>query len=333
MRCVGWPDEEGCAGSRTTPLGLFHSKFARQRRQAGTYASFTDQLLDRFGARLFGEKTASDQKRIQDEPKLFWDSLTRSFQQVAEDAKQHFDRQLVTRGETVALKISVLQRSRMFFRPELEPEVIRQLAVRFGYIPAGMNVVLLSHQDLQEFYAVNHGCYDFLNTAHNEDGYVRGTSCEFPADGPTCKYTSLFDERPMFDSLREAFLVGARASGRADACSTVVAQVVGDTDILTLQLLEEVTGFTVLTTRWATMVASPDVLEAFATRAWPAYVKCVQVAEYYLSVEGIVLVSAMARVNVAVFSQTGPLLRYEAGFFDGDGPSTTLHRLLVLRTF
>jgi hypothetical protein len=112
----------------------------------------------------------------------------------------------------------------------------------------------------------------------------------------------------MFDSLREAFLVGARTSGRADAFSTVVAQVVGDTDILTPQFLEEVTGLTVLTTRWTTMV-SPDVPEAFATRAWPAYVKGVQVAEYYLSVGEIVLVSAMARVHVAVFSRTRPLLR------------------------
>jgi hypothetical protein len=85
------------------------------------------------------------------------------------------------------------------------------------------------------------------------------------------------------------------------------------------KFLEEVASFTVLTTRWATMVASLDVPEAFATCAWPAYVKCVQVAEYYLSVEEIVLVSAMARVNVAVFSQTGLLLRYEAGFFDRDG--------------
>jgi hypothetical protein len=113
----------------------------------------------------------------------------------------------------------------------------------------------------------------------------------------------------MFDSLREAFLVGARTSGRADAFSTVVAQVVGDTDILTPQFREEVTGFIVLTKRWATMVASPDVPEAFATRAWPAYVKGVQVAEYYLSVGEIVLVSAMARVHVAVFSRTRPLLR------------------------
>jgi hypothetical protein len=117
---------------------------------------------------------------------------------------------------------------------------------------------------------------------------------------------------------------GARASGRADAFSTAVTQVVGETDIFTLQFLEEVTGFAVLTTRWATMVASPDVPEAFATRAWPAYVKCVQLPRYYLYVEEIVLVSAMARVNVAVFSQTGPLLRYKAGFFDGDGPIVSI---------
>jgi hypothetical protein len=237
----------------------------------------------------------------------------RPSKKVVEHAKLHFDRHLVTRGEAVALKISVLARSRMFFRLELEPQVSRQLAVRFGYIPAGMDVLLLSPQDLEGLFAVNHACYDFLDTAYNDDGYVRGTRCEFPADGPTCKYTALFDDRPMFDSLHEAFLVGARASGRADAFSTDVAQVVGP------QFLEEVTHFTVLTTCWATMVASSHVPEAFATRAWPAYVKCVQLAEYYLSVEEVVLVSAMARVNVAVFNQTGLLLRYEAGFFDGDG--------------
>jgi hypothetical protein len=98
-------------------------------------------------ALVYLERTTSDQKRILDAPKLFWDSMTRSSKQVAEDVTQHFDRQFVTCGEIVALKISVFESSRMFFRPELEPEVIRQLAVRFGYIPAGMDVVLLSQED------------------------------------------------------------------------------------------------------------------------------------------------------------------------------------------
>jgi hypothetical protein len=169
--CIGWPDEGGCAGSRTTRLGLFHSKFARQgAKQEHVQALQTSFWTDL--ALVYLERTASDQTRIQDEPQFFWDSLTRSSKKVAEDAKQHCDRQLVMRGEAVALKISVLERSRMFFRLELELQVIRQLDVRFGYIPAGMDVLLLSLEDLERFYAVNHGCYDFLNTAYNDDGYV-----------------------------------------------------------------------------------------------------------------------------------------------------------------
>jgi hypothetical protein len=123
----------------------------------------------------------------------------------------------------------------------------------------------------------------------------------------------------MFDSLREVFLVGAHAGSRADAFSTVVGQVWGDTEILSPQLLEEVSAFASLTTDWATLVASPDVPQAFATRAWPAYMKCVQLLAYFLSVEEIVLVSSMGHVNVAVFSQSGVLLRCAAGSFDGDG--------------
>jgi hypothetical protein len=224
---------------------------AKQEHVQALQTSFWTDL-----ALVYLERTASDQKRIHDEPKFFWDSLTHLSGEIAKDAKQHFERQLVTRRKDVALKISVLESSRMFFRLVLERGVIRQLAVRFGYIPAGMHVLLVSPEDLELFSAVNHGCYDFLNTAYNDDGYVRCTRCEFAPDGPTCKYTALFDDRPMFDSLREAFLVGGRASGRADAFSTAAAQVVGDTDILTPQLLEEVSVFTRLTTDWATMVAS-----------------------------------------------------------------------------
>jgi hypothetical protein len=132
---------------------------AKQEHVHALQTSFWTDL-----ALVFLERTASDEKRVQDELKFFWDSLTCSSQKVAEDSKQHLDRQLVTRGKAVALKISVLERNRMFFRLELEDQVIRQLAIRFGYIPAGMDVVLLSPEDLERFYAVNHGCYDFLNT-------------------------------------------------------------------------------------------------------------------------------------------------------------------------
>jgi hypothetical protein len=178
---------------------------------------------------------------------------------------------------------------------------------------------LLSMPDVEYHHALNEGCYDFLNTAYNDDGYVRGTRCEFPADGPKCKYTALFDDRPMFDSLREVFLVWADASCRAHAFSTAVGQVLGIPEI-SAQLVEDVLVFANMTRRWATMVASPDVPQSFATRTWPAYVKCVQFLGFFLSVEEIVLVSSMANVNVAVFCQGGSLLRYATGSFDGDEP-------------
>ena len=53
---------------------------------------------------------------------------------------------------------------------------------------------------------------DFIEEAWRYDGavtYVRGTREPFPMLGPACKYMALFDDRPMFDALRLAFLVQA----------------------------------------------------------------------------------------------------------------------------
>ena len=43
--------------------------------------------------------------------------------------------------------------------------------------------------------------------ARDERGFVKGTQLPFPADGPDCKYSALFDPRPAFDNLRESFLL------------------------------------------------------------------------------------------------------------------------------
>jgi hypothetical protein len=213
---------------------------------------------------------------------------------------------------------SLRERGSCFFRCELECQVVRKLAVRLGYVPASMDVLLCASEELQHQYALNYGCYDFLNRAYDGAGLVRGTRCDFPPDGPKWKYAALFDERPMCASLR----MGADAFDEAQAFSTSVEQALGIADV-DARLHAEVCDLANLIRRWQMAVASAssDVPDFFANRTWPAYLKCVQLSGYYLSVEEIVLVASMASVNITIFSQRGARLEFAAGSLEGDGPT------------
>ena len=80
-----------------------------------------------------------------------------------------------------------------------------------GYIPAGVDVFNLTEADRVGL-AQSRDDIEFLKDAFwvvNGNVYVRGTRDAFPVIGPSCKYTALFDPRPVFDALRRAFLVHA----------------------------------------------------------------------------------------------------------------------------
>jgi hypothetical protein len=51
---------------------------------------------------VYLKRTAEDQRLINDEPKLFWESLAQHVPQVAKDAKLHFERQRVMRQQSDA---------------------------------------------------------------------------------------------------------------------------------------------------------------------------------------------------------------------------------------
>ena len=58
----------------------------------------------------------------------------------------------------------------------------------------------------------------------------------------------------------------------------------------------------------------------FAERAWDAYVDCLQEENYYFSVDELLLICALAKVDVAVFKQNGTDLELAGGVFTNGGP-------------
>ena len=79
------------------------------------------------------------------------------------------------------------------------------MAVTLGYIPGGVDVLSLCSEELDRMRNQHAGSYEFLLTARSEEGWINWTQVSFPDDGPSSKYTALFDPRPVFDPLRRAF--------------------------------------------------------------------------------------------------------------------------------
>ena len=80
-----------------------------------------------------------------------------------------------------------------------------------SFIPAAGNYHECSAAELENLQVENDGALcTFLAPALFENAValrlVRGTRLPFPADGPSCKYAALFDLRPAFDALRDAFV-------------------------------------------------------------------------------------------------------------------------------
>ena len=102
--------------------------------------------------------------------------------------------------------------SAKFFVLELEASLIRPLAVALGYVPANVDILRLSCEDVEMMRSEQGAEYEFLDTAKTHDGFIKGTNRKsFPQDGPSSKYAALFDARLDFDNFRHSFLVFADA--------------------------------------------------------------------------------------------------------------------------
>ena len=123
---------------------------------------------------------------------------------------------------------------------------------------------------------------------------VRGTRIDFPVGGPHCKYAALFDERPMFDNLRKAFLL----HGSSDS-----------TPSRFLSLLESradnhaFKDFTDALRAWATPSSMSSQPHNFGGRAWPAYLHAISRSSYFFAVDELISVCMIHRVSIAVFKE------------------------------
>ena len=208
------------------------------------------------------------------EGRLFWEALEHVSPEVAMDARRCVQLSQEDDRRAESARAQILIASRSFFTAENEHGFIRSVAVEIGYISAttqvslGNNGQLVVRGDAQGV-AVEEG----LQSASTEDGYVRGLKrVRFPPDGPSCKYSALFDPRPIFDALREAFLVYGDANGRATSFLRHMAR---------LGIHSRNYSFMAELEAWTASTAPAEAPMNFGVRAWNAYLACVQHGTYF----------------------------------------------------
>ena len=248
-----------------------------------------------------------------DEARLFWDALVRVAPEVAKEAKRcvELGRDADRRAESA--REQVLIASRRFFTAANEHAFIRSVAVEMGYISATTQVTVENNgQLLVRGDAGSVAVVEGLQSASTEDGYVKGAKrVLFPHDGPNCKYSALFDPRPMFDFLRAAFLVYGDPDFRATSFLRLMeARAVHSGNV---SFLADVQA-------WMATTVPVEAPANFGARAWDAYLACVQDGRYYFSVEELIGICAQASVRVLVFKDIAGVLTFAGGSLRGQGP-------------
>ena len=194
------------------------------------------------------------------------------------------------------------QALRVFFTAETEASIIAPLAVLLGFIPAAGNYRECSAAELENLQVENDGALcSFLAPAFFENAVglrlVRGTRLPFPADGPSCKYAALFDLRPAFDALRDAFVK------ESPEFRLLLGDVLGPVEDDETQGV--VLSFLDVWDEYEHCKCRAEPPPDFASRAWLAYTDALMSGQYFLSVDELLLICECATVNVVVFQQIG----------------------------
>ena len=253
------------------------------------------------------------------EATMFWSSLNAVCPELAAESQAVHQEAKERSTRFDAAKKDALRASRScFFIPEMEEHYVRRLAVQFDYVPRGMDVFALIRAG-QEV-SVGGIRSSFLESAQTEDGFVKGTRTPFPSNGPSCRYLALFDQRPCFDALRMSFVVDADPESGPRVLIHALATVLEGDDVCYTYVDKAIT-FVEKLREWNERSVSVEKPVGFPSRAWPAYLHCIREhSNYYFSVEEILLVSARAQINLAIFQQIDNNLSYAGGTFDGVGP-------------
>ena len=142
------------------------------------------------------------------EADVFWRTLCREEPVVSRDARDQFHHYQQRLQHTQQIKRQVLHDCLRFFTDELKP-LVHMLAVEMEYLPSSEVGVDLAYVHNQNFEGHGSVC--------DSSGFIKGSRrVVFPTDGPSNKYEALFDKRPVFDPIRESFLVFGDAHSGPD---------------------------------------------------------------------------------------------------------------------
>ena len=247
------------------------------------------------------------------EGRLFWEALESLLPELAAEARRHVQVASLLESQAGHAKMEALCAARGFFCVANEEVFIRPLAIRFGYLMAGVHVdigingqvSLRLHQD-----AASLG--EGASSAQDNNGYVKGTKrLPFPIGGPDCKYSALFDSSPVFDSLREAFIVFADRGSRATLFLHCLQE---------QGLSDRHESFFGKLQQWIDTASPLEAPVDFGVRAWSAYLACVRKVSYLFSVDELLAVCTQASIRVLIFKEIEGILSFAGGCLHGQGP-------------
>ena len=250
------------------------------------------------------------EKRPSIESDLFWESLERVCPDLAVEAESHFHTVRLETEQANNLKSQVRSAARQFFCANNEVYV-REVARKTGYLnkEVAINVANSTVRVMSLDTRRTHPCEGTEDAVLG--GFVRGSDRQILlVDAPHCKYSALFDDRPAFDALREAFLVFGDERSKATLFARTLADVGGvDTN----------EAFYRKVRAWNEASTDMGVPERFAVRAWAAYLDCVRKPSYWFSVDELLIICRNARVKLLVFKEVDHVLRFVCGNYFGEG--------------
>ena len=251
------------------------------------------------------------------EGRLFWKALEQLEPELAMDARHHAQVSHEHAIKADAAKKRMLRASHLFFTAENEQALIKPVAILLGYINAGTHVNIKENGQYRvradpDSVSEEEGS----QSAMTQDGFVRGFKrMPFPHDGPSCKYSALFDPRPIFDSLREAFLV----YGDENLAATSFLHLM---DAHGAQAGNH--SFLADVKEWMALASPVAAPENFGLRSWNAYLACIGKASYYFSVEELKVICMLASKRVLIFKETQGALTLAGESLRGQGPLITI---------
>jgi hypothetical protein len=194
------------------------------------------------------------------------------------------------------------------FRVCSEASHIRQLAVDLGDIPSPdrdyLSMSTCDRQALADVYGES--AFEYLQPAYRQVGDERIARASdgqlFPRDGPPCAYAALFSEHACFDSLRQRYLDRGAAVDVQGALHGLLGRCPPQS-----AAHDAVSRLRAAHAEWCAHLVLPSATElppTFAEEVWPVYVATMENdVGYYFSVDEIVLIANLARVNLVVAAE------------------------------